>query len=140
MKWLVPFGAALVLAACDNGGSPSVVPTAPTVLTTETFTGTVDVGGSDFHTFNAATGGEVDITLAAAGPPTTIFMGLGIGQPSGSPPTCVLFTATGATVYTPAGSIPQIVGTISAGTFCVQVYDIGNQLAQISYTVTVAHP
>jgi len=34
----------------------------------------------------------------------------------------------------------QLSGTTSAGTLCVQVYDIGNQTAPVSYTVTVTHP
>jgi hypothetical protein len=32
------------------------------------------------------------------------------------------------------------VGTAAAGELCVAVYDIGNQTAPVSYTLTVAHP
>jgi hypothetical protein len=130
----------LTAAACDNSGpstSTSNSTTSPSAtLRTETFTGTVAVGSSDFQSFTAAQAGEVDVTLTAAGPPPTIFMGLGVGTPSGS--TCALFT--GASVNTQAGALAQLAGTVNAGPYCVEVYDIGNQIAPITYTVTVAHP
>ena len=136
----VPVALALVLTAvaCDNGNSStSASPTSPSVtLTPETFTGTVDVMGSDFHNFTAAQSGEVNVTLNAAGPPPTIFMGLGVGTPTGS--ACALFSS--GFTNTQAGATPQLSGSVSAGTYCVEVYDIGNQGAPITYTVTVLHP
>ena len=125
----------LLLSACSSSSQPV---TSSPVLTTETFSGTVDVGGTDFHKFVVAVSGEVDITLTAAGPPSTIFMGLGVGNPSTDGSTCVLIS--GATTVTPAGNTPQLAGTAGAGTFCISVFDAGNQTAQISYTVAVAHP
>ena len=98
--------------------------------------GNVDVGSSDFKPFTAAQAGTVNVTLTAAGPPPTIFMGVGVGTPSGT--TCALLS--GGSTITPAGTSAQLSGTISAGSYCVEVYDVGNQTAQISYTVTVAHP
>ena len=142
MRRVIPVALALVLttAACDNSGpntSTSNSTTSPSAtLRTETFTGTVAVGSSDFQSFTAAQAGEVDVTLIAAGPPSTIFMGLGVGTPSGS--TCALFT--GASVNTQAGAMAQLAGTVNAGLYCVEVYDVGNQIAPITYTVTVAHP
>ena len=105
-------------------------------LTTETFTGTVSVAGSDFHTFTAAQTGEIDITLTAAGPPATIFMGLAIGTVAGT--TCTHLS--GGAVNTPAGTAPQLTGTANAGTYCIDIYDVGNQTGSITYTVAVAHP
>jgi hypothetical protein len=126
------------LTACGSS-TPLVAPTPVVTLTTETFSGTVDVMGADFKNFTAAQAGELDITLTAAGPPATIQMGLGVGTPSGT--TCALFTGVaGALVTVPAGTTPQIFGTIAAGPYCVQVYDVGNQLASITYIVTVTHP
>ncbi len=93
---LVLVALALALAAaCKNNSTTT--PSTPTVtLTTETFTGSVPTGGSDIHNFNVAQTGAVNVTLTAAGPPATIYMGLGVGTPSGSdctllpevPPTC----------------------------------------------------
>jgi len=104
--------------------------------TAETFTGTVPVGGLSFSQFTMGQTGSVMITMTAAGPPATIQMGLGVGQPSTS--TCALIP--GDSVITPASTGAQLQGTLSAGTYCIQVYDVGNQLAPVTYSVTVVHP
>src|SRR4051794_35241378 len=101
---------ALIGAGCDNSGSATVAPT-PVAPTTEMFTGTVDPGGSASHNFTVSQAGEIDITLTAAGPPTTIFMGLGIGTPSGT--TCTLLS--NGSLNTQAGTVPQLSGTAPAG-------------------------
>jgi hypothetical protein len=137
MKRLVPLALLITLAtvACDNGSS-TIAATSPSALTTETFSGTVNVGSSDFRTFRATQSGTVSVTLNAAGPPTTIFMGVGFGTPSSS--TCALLS--GATADTQAGTTAQLSGTLNAGTYCVEVFDVGNDTGPVTYTVTVAHP
>ena len=131
---------AALVTGCDNsGGSAAILPTAPAPQTTETFTGTVDPLGSAFNTFTVAQTGEVDVTLTAAGPPSTIFMGLGVGSPNTADGTCTLNLGSGSVVNTQASATPQIVGTASAGPLCVKVFDVGNQTGTINYTVTVAH-
>ena len=77
----------------------------------------------------------MNVILTAAGPPATIFMGLGIGTPSGT--TCTLLS--GGSLATPAGSLAQLSGTAQAGTYCIAVYDVGNQTGDITYSVTVTH-
>lgn len=112
--------------------------TAPaTTPTTENFTGTVPVGGSAVHSFNILlANGQLNVILTAAGPPPTIQMGLGVG--SYSAPTCTLFQ--NGSVIVPAGATAQLAGTAtSAGTYCVQVSDVGNQSAPVTYAVTVIH-
>src|SRR5882724_701169 len=98
MRGSVPIALLMTLAtaACNNGSSTTT--TASTLPTTETFSGTVGVGSSDFHSFTVAQSGTVNVTLNTAGPPSTIFMGLGLGTPSSS--TCALIS--GGTVVTPA--------------------------------------
>ena len=135
--WVVTL-TALVTPACGGGGSStSSLPTAPSAApTTETFTGTVPMGGSDIHTFTIVlSNGQVIITLTQAGPPSTIYMGLGIGTPSASG--CTLLS--GGSVATPAGTVAQLVGITTAGTYCVAVFDAGNQSADVTYSVTVTH-
>ena len=112
-------------------------PSSPSVtLTTETLTGTVPVGGSDAHNIVLSQAGQLDVTLTAAGPPSTIFMGLGIGTLSGS--SCVFLS--GATTNVQAGASPQLSGSaVAAGTYCVAVYDIGNEAAPVTYSLTVVH-
>lgn len=137
MKALIPATVALVFAgAACNKSNPTTTTTAPSTIVTETFTGTVAVGSSDSHTFNVAQAGEVDVTLTAAGPPATIVMGIAVGIPNGS--ACA--PLAGASLNTQAGSSPQLPGRVTAGSLCVEVYDVGNETAPVAYTVTVTHP
>ena len=53
---------AATAAACTSGGTSTGVTTTTSpsaTLTTETFSGTVPVGGSDFHSFVVAQAGEL---------------------------------------------------------------------------------
>jgi hypothetical protein len=130
---------ATLSSGCDNGSSDTNTPTSPSAtLVTEDFTGTVDVGGESNNPFTVtASGGQVNVTLTAAGPPATIYMGLGVGTWTSGTSTCTLLT-NGYTL-TPAGSTAQLAGTVNAGAYCVKVFDAGNQTAQITYAVTVTH-
>jgi len=129
--------AVLAGTACGDGGSstPNFVQPTPTQIT-ENFTGTVAVQGADVHNFTVTADSQpLTVTLTAAGPPTTIFMGIGVGTPSGA--TCALVT-NGSTVA-PAGTTAQISGTIAAGSYCLSIFDVGNQTGPITYAVTVTH-
>src|SRR5438552_173224 len=135
MKTVVGLVALLcAVSACGGGdsGSTSVL-TTPTTLVTESFTGSVAVGATDFHTFSVSSGGAINVTLTAAGPPPTIYMGIGVGTPSAS--ACALLT--NGSVVAPAGITAQLSGTISAGTYCVAVFDVGNETTPVTYAVTV---
>lgn len=134
MTRFFPVALALVLAAAACGRSTSPATPAATAKT-DTFNGTVAVGGLDFHPFTVATAGQVNVTLTSAGPPSTITMGIGVGLITGA--TCTI--VAGGSVNTPAGASAQLNGTVSPGTYCVQVFDIGNQTASVTYTVTVNH-
>ena len=128
---------AIGAAACGSSNSGTSSPTTPTTpKTTDTLTGTVQVKGSDFKPFTVTTAGEVDLTLTAAGPPTTIVMGVGIGTPGAAG--CALIP--NASALTAAGAAPQVTGILSPGTYCVVVYDVGNQTDAVSWTATVLHP
>jgi hypothetical protein len=137
------FLAGLVLVACSacSGGSNSGSSTAPSspplVPTSDMFTGTVPVGGSDVHPFVVTlSNGQVTADLTAAGPPPTIAMGLGIGAMSNG--VCSLFS--NLSVVASPGSSPQTGGNnVPTGTYCVAVFDVGNQLVDVSYSVTVTH-
>lgn len=135
MKYLAAL--ALVLAsmslACGSDNGPST-PATPSSIA-NSFNGTVDVGGSDVHNFTVTASSQVDVTLTAAAPPDGIIMGVGVGAPSGSP--CTPFA--GASVSTSAGSSAQLAGQLSPGSYCVVVFDVGNQTAPVSYTVVVVH-
>jgi hypothetical protein len=134
--------AALTVGCTDSGSSNSssslAALTAPTAAqAVESFSGTVAAGSSDAHTFIVTAGNQpVLVTLTAAGPPTTIFMGVGVGTPA-SDGMCALFS--NASVLAQAGMTAQLSGTIAAGTYCVAVFDAGNQSGPVDYTVTVSH-
>src|ERR1700712_3954326 len=86
------------VSACSSNDSAPTLPTTPSVpLITETFSGTVPVLGNDFRTFTASQSGEIDVTLTAVGPPSTISMGLAVGTlAAAGSNTCV--PLSGATV------------------------------------------
>jgi hypothetical protein len=124
---------------CSSDSSSPLTTAPSTPLTSDTFPGTVPVLGSDVHSFTASQAGEVDVTLTAAGPPSTISVGLAIGSlvAAGSS-TCL--PLSGAATTAQASSTPQLTGTLAAGSYCVMVFDIGNQTDVIMYSVTVKHP
>jgi hypothetical protein len=132
--------AALILGVSATGcgsSSSDSTPTGPTAtVTTENFSGSVDPGGKAFNQFSITlSGGQVNVTLTSAGPPSTIYMGLGVGSYADS--NCTLLS--NGSVVTQAGSTAQLSGTLNAGTYCVMVYDAGNQVSTVSYAVTVNH-
>jgi hypothetical protein len=131
---------ALSVGACATSSDPTSAastPAAPTTpLVTENFSGTVAVGGHDFNSFTVtANNANITLTLTSAGPPATILEGFGIGVPvAGS---CQLLT-NGFGSYA-AGTVAQLGGTIPSGTYCVMVFDAGQQAGPITYTVVVTH-
>ncbi|HZT77001.1 MAG TPA: hypothetical protein VFA27_10105 [Vicinamibacterales bacterium] len=135
-RWIAALAAVVAagsLVACSNS-SPSST-TAPTpAKTTDTFSGTVAVKGSDPHSFTVNAAGQVDVTLTAATP--NVPLGLSVGTSGGSG--CV--AVAGGSVVTTAGTVAQLSGVLSPATYCVAVFDVGNLSQSVSYTVTVAHP
>jgi hypothetical protein len=122
---------------CSSGSSSPLTTAPSTALITETFPGTVPVLGSDVHSFTASQAGEVDVTLTAVGPPTTIQVGLAIGSLASANSTICLPISGGATTATTGSTLT---GTLNAGTYCVMVFDVGNDTGPLTYTVTVKHP
>ena len=135
--------------ACSNNSSSSLPTTPSPTINTDILTGTVGVPvngtlQSSSNTFVVGQGGgSVSVTLTSAVetlPGGTLLpnvsMGLGLGTPSGT--TCAVLT-NGFTTASPGGS-PQLNGTLNAGTYCVQVSDITNQVGPVAYAVAVAHP
>jgi hypothetical protein len=138
MKVLLPLVlfSTLLLSACSQSTDTSALaPTTSTAVTqTETFTGTLAAQGTNIHTFTVAQNGTLTVTLTAAGPPPTIFIGLGVGTPSGT--TCSLLVTANAQ----AGTAAQLTGSVTnPGMFCLAVYDVGNLIADVTYSVTVSH-
>lgn len=143
-RWAL-LGVLVLCGACSHNSTtePSLTSTsstttaaAPTV--SEAFTGTLPVGGFRFYSFNIAANGTVNVTLnsvSGAGVPSTVQLGLGIGQPSGADCAATVNATAGSTA-----SAPQATGVFGPGVFCVRVYDVGNLFAPAAFSITIAHP
>jgi hypothetical protein len=136
---------ALTTAGC--GGNSTTSPSSTTSIAspteTETFAGTLPVGGFSFYSFVVIQNGTVNVTLvsvsAAAGVsgsdvPATVPLGLAIGTPSGTG------CGGGTVTNTVAGTDPPVTGTYKPGRYCVNVSDVGSLAAPASFIVTIAHP
>src|SRR5215471_5488662 len=138
-------GVLVLCGACSHNSTaePSLTTTtttppaaAPTV--SEVFTSTLPVGGFKFFTFNIAANGTVNVTLnsvSGASVPSTVQLGLGVGQPSGIDCSATTNVTAGVTA-----AAPQTTGTFGPGLFCVRVYDVGNLFAPANFNITIAHP
>jgi hypothetical protein len=142
MKTLTPaLGFVLVLGLLTTacGSDTPTTPTTPALPTTEMFSGTLPVQGSAFYSFTLAATGQVSITLAslvptAPGPAVNTVMGLGVGTP--------LETDCSVTnsVTTAPGLVAQLVNSLSAGTYCAKIFDLGGLAVPVNFTVRIVHP
>jgi hypothetical protein len=136
MKRLIGCGTLLAaLGLVPACGNTITSPSTSTTSVTDTFSSAIAIGGSTSRTFAVSSAGTVQVTLTSygAGQPA----GLGIGVPTstvGAP--CAL---TQSVITAPGGS-PQIVTTADAGSYCVQIYDIGNLSGDTGFTITIQHP
>ena len=137
MKLALAFGAAVCLAAFGAACSDPVAPTLPNPVTptiTETFSGTLTIGGVNLHQFKVGQIGGLKVTLTEVLPGAAVL--LSVGTPS--PATGACSPLSGLT--TVAGPDAQISGTATVpGSFCVSVADVGNLVESVSYTVSVLH-
>ena len=134
---------AAAAAACDGDTptTPTDTSTATTTVAeptiTESFSGRIGAGGSSFYSFAVGTNGTVNLTLTSVGGPgvpSTVWLAIGVGTPSGED------CSTAATVNTAAGAAAQLTGTYAPGVYCARVWDIGNLAAMASFELTIAHP
>lgn len=133
-----------VQLACSDAETPTSPTTTTTTATTiasptvtEEFTGTVRAGSFSFYSFTVVENGTVNVTLTSVdgtGVPSTVWLGLGLGTPSGED------CATTTTVNTAAGIAAQLTGTYAPGVYCARVYDIGNLFAPANFSISIAHP
>lgn len=125
-------------AACGGSSSSNNVVAPSTTVTTVTFSGTVQPLATNVHSFLVNAPGAVSVTLTTAGPPATISMGLGIGNPDTNG-NCI-FLSGGTTTAVASATTPQLSGTLtSSGAYCVAIADIGNAAGPITYSISVSH-
>jgi hypothetical protein len=119
-------------AGCEDATPTPTTPTTP-VLTTDTFSNTLTANGAVTFPFAVASSGPVTATLTTVSD-ATIVIGLSIGTWNGN--ACQVVLARDG-----AAAGDSIVGQASnLGNLCARVYDIGNVVAPITFTITVEHP
>ena len=128
---LAVLGAALFTAGCTDPIAPvTPTPGAPTV--TDTFSDTLLVLGANTHPFSVTTISGVNVSLTSLVPGAVV--GLGIGTYSLG--RCAVIDH----VETVAGPAVRLSGTVTVpGTYCVDVYDLGNLVEPAVYTINVLH-
>jgi len=130
---------ALTAIACEEDfatpTSVTPIPADPTV--TETFRGTLAVGGARFYSFSVSVYGTVNLTLTdvnGSTEATDVLLGLALGVPRGTD--CISLSAA----TTSAGSSPQVSNAVNAGVYCARIYDTGTLAEPAGFVVTIAHP
>jgi len=129
--------ASLAVTANACSGLIDEFPTTPDpVITTETFTGTVNINGSATHPVFTGATGTVVATLTSLGeaPPSKVGFSMGTLGITG---VCnVVLRKDDAVVNT------ALTGTVNnlQGSLCVSVYDTGALAGSTDYTFTVSHP
>ena len=140
LRWYAALAIVIAsLVSCgDDEPTLPTVPSRPTV--TDTFSGSIGMNGANSHTFLAGATGTITATLAAVGPDavgadgTPLVVGFGVGTWNGS--LCNVVLAQDRAIQSSV-----IFGNVNAsGDLCVRVYDVGNLIDSIDYTVTVVHP
>src|SRR5437867_2601637 len=167
MTRVLPWALACAMAAAgcaQSNEAPTPIPInlSPTD-TTDTFSGTLSILGSNYHQFCVEKPGEVDITLRSTAYAPTTDPDTGASIPSTRtdpiPPLTVLVGTPAATTIgllcspiafngqnmvvsnATASTKPHIAGNALAGNLCISVSDPNGTLPdKITYQVTVAHP
>lgn len=126
---------ALGAAGCgdDPTSNSSNTSTSPSVLVTETYTGTVAVGGAAVFSFGVTAAGNVTGTVKSISPDSAVAMGLSLGIWNGSSCSVVIANDNAFVNST-------VIGAASAtGTLCVRAYDIGKLTATQTVELSVTH-
>ena len=126
---------ALSAAACDDDSTPTTPTTPSPVLTTETFTGTLQRNGGFTFTFTNTAAGNLSAALNSVDPDTTTPIGLALGTWNGLACQIILANDSALEGATVIGS------TTAATSLCVRIYDAKGELTgPIAFTISVQHP
>lgn len=122
------------LAVASGCGKTVTEPIATT--TVEQFSSRLQEKGSAWRSITVTTAGNVMLQLVAVTQANAV-MNIGIGTISGTQ--CVL-AASVDTVANAAAVTPQLTRTVSTGTYCVRIADIGNLTQLVEFTVRIEKP
>lgn len=131
---------AITMSAC-GGGDALTTPaaTTPSGPTTESFEGQLVSGGSAFYSFTVTTAGLTNVMLASVttstspGASSAVVLGLALGAPLGAD--CSVTNS----LPTAAGLTAQLVNSLTPGTYCARVYDIGNLKTPVNFAIRIVH-
>lgn len=129
---------ALLTTVTVAGCSDDETPTTPATRNVEQVTWSTNLatGGATSRSFKTTRNGTVSITLQSVGGSTTQAVGLGVGIPLGDGTGCVLSRS----VETTSGSTAQLELSVDAGSYCVQVYDLGTLTQPVGFTLLLVYP
>jgi len=122
-------------AACGDTPTTPTASTTPTSPVTESFSSQLAVKGTASRAFTMPSNGTATAQLSAT-TPGGIVLGFGFGIPRANGAGCLLSTS----VDTAASGAPQLIVNADAGSYCVQVYDLGTLTDPIGFTVSIVHP
>jgi len=131
---------ALSCAACgDNPTSPSDTSSTTATTSTSGFELTVAPRSDGFYSFTTSSDGPVTITLASvtigrSASAVPVAMRIGLGVPVGEG--CSVTTAIDVT---PSLTAQLGLATVTAGTYCIDVADIGNLSTDAVVAVRFTH-
>jgi hypothetical protein len=134
------FAACLVAATLCAAGCGGI--TDPSQNQTETFTGTIPVGGqSQAFGFSSPKTGEIQVKITQLTPSTSnTFVGvLWTGRNSAGNCAGSLGAVFGQTNFAQVG-LPAISTQILSGGYCLVLYDVGTFTTAENFTATVSHP
>ena len=122
--------------ACGKSQTSPTTPSPAGPTVSETFAGTVSVGGSNFYSFSINVYGTVNATLVSVSGdsvPPDVTLGLGVGTPFAT-----ICNSTRTNVST---SGTTVVSEIELpGVYCVNIVDVGNLPAPANVVVRIDHP
>jgi hypothetical protein len=131
------FAAAVVIAmsslACGGGSTPTE-PAPVYEQKTETYSGTLNTGGSAAFGFTVTNPGDIVAKITELSPVSTLTMGLSLGYWDTTTSLCSQDITASVTLNTTLTGSPP-----GPATYCVGVYDVGNVQAPTTFTIVVTH-
>ena len=134
MLRVISFSVLIVACAAAAGCAEDAPPTTPVetpVQVTDTFTGTMSLNGAATHLVVTTRPGQAVATLSLA-PDTTAVVSFMFGTWNSQYCQVIL-------VKDDATTGQNLIGTASAGSFCVRVADVGRLTAPTDYQISVTH-
>jgi hypothetical protein len=135
---IVVIGMALAGPACAEAtvSGPTAIGNNVT-LTTETFSGTLPVGGSRFYSFTVPQTGLTTATLLSLkenGVDSPAFVLIGLGAPRGTE--CLLIDGRQVAVDV----VPQVSLSPEPGIYCARISDAGNLTGPVEFSINIVRP